>query len=77
MYVPNIKTEHIFGDEVWRCYSVLLSKRLVKRRIFTQFDYIEYFYHHVFSQELKTNPFEHPIIIIETSFNPKASRKSI
>ena len=55
----------------------MICKRLVSRGIIQNFDEMDNYMSYIFSEQLKVDPSKHPILITETSFNPKGSREQM
>jgi actin beta/gamma 1 len=65
------------GDEAnLRTYPPMVNLRYpIKNGIVANWDYMEKIWHHTFYTELRTVPDEHPVLLTEAPFNPKANRE--
>eukprot|EP01083_Nonionella_stella_P188265 693536_1 len=57
--------------------GILSMKYPIERGIITSFDDMERIWHHVFYNELRVAPEEHPVVLTESALNPKANREKV
>lgn len=67
--------EYFVGSNALEKWPILCSKHPVERGIICDYDYMEKVFNYIFSNELKIDQTEHPVIITETALNPKFSRE--
>jgi actin-related protein/tetratricopeptide (TPR) repeat protein len=65
------------GDEAQSKRGILSLKYPVEHGIVSNWDDWEKLLHHIFYNELRVAPEEHPVIIMEESMNPKANREKL
>jgi actin beta/gamma 1 len=65
----------VVGEEALAQRGSLTIKYPVERGIVTNWDDMRHVLHHVFSDQLKVNPEQHPVLISEAPMNPKANRE--
>ena len=67
------------GDEAWTpCHRCILTlTNPTEKGIVTNWDDMEKIWHHVFCNELRVDPEEHPVLLTEAPLNPKASREKM
>ncbi len=76
----NPKKDSYVGDEAIIHRGILEDKNMgfpVQRGIISNFDEMEKIWEHLFYNELRITPEEHPVLLIESSLNPKANRERI
>lgn len=69
------KKEYYVGSNAVEKWPVLCIKHPVERGIICDHDYMEKVFNYIFSNELKIDQTDHPVIITETALNPKFSRE--
>ena len=65
------------GDEANKKKDVLFLKRPIDAGLVVNWDDLEKVWHHTLFSELRVSPEEHPIMMTETSLNPKADREKV
>ena len=80
--VPGIMVgmdqQHVFmGDEANKKKDVLYLKQPIDAGLVVDWDDLEKIWHHTLFSELRVSPEEHPIMMTETSLNPKADREKV
>ena len=65
------------GDHAHVLRRILSIKYPIERGIITNWDDMERIWHHTFYNELFLEPMEHPVLLTETSLNPKANREKM
>lgn len=67
--------EYLVGTIAAEKWPVLCSKYPVERGTIQDYDYMEKVFNYIFSNELKIDETEHPVLITETALNPKLIRE--
>jgi actin len=69
--------DYSVGDEACARAAILNMEDPIKRGIVTNWDNMDALWHHIFRNELRIDPAEHPVLLTEVSPNPKANRERI
>lgn len=64
-----------YVGEAWIKRAILAIKLPVKHGIITDWDMMSKIWHHTFYNELSVDPSDHPVLLTETSMNPKENRE--
>lgn len=80
--VPGIMVgmdqKHVFmGEEAKAKKDVLHLKSPIEKGLVEDWDDMEKLWHHTLFSELRVSPEEHPIMLTETSLNPKPNRERV
>lgn len=80
--VPGImvgldQREVYVGDEAQHRRGVLKIEHPIEHGIVTNWEDMEKLWHHTLYSELRVSPEEHPILMTETSLNPKQNREKM
>lgn len=65
------------GDEAKTKKDVLYLKNPINQGLVENWDDLEKIWHHTLFSELRVSPEEHPVMLTETSLNPKPDREKI
>lgn len=75
---PRVTNNNQFiGKQALANRDILTIHRPIEHGIITNWDDMEKIWYHSFYEELHVVPEEHPLLITETSLNPKANRDKI
>ena len=75
---PNAALKALyFGDDALAKADVLTLTRPIERGFVTRWDDLEQILHHVFFNELRVDPKDHPVLLTETAVNRKADRERL
>ena len=69
--------EIFVGPDAQAKRGILVLSHPITNGIVTNWDYMQRVWHHVFFNELRVAPEEHPILLTEAPLNPKANREKI
>ena len=80
--VPGIMVgmdqKHVFmGEEAKAKNDVLFLKNPIDQGLVVNWDDLEKIWHHTLFSELRVSPEEHPVMLTETSINPKTDREKV
>lgn len=65
----------LFGEEVQTKKSILNVNTPVENGIVKNWEDMEKYWQHLFTNELKTSPEDHPVLMTEAPLNPKQNRE--
>jgi actin len=65
------------GDEAQLTRSMYVSRCPIEHGIVTNWEDMEILWHHIFYNELRVPPEEHPVLLTEISLNPKTHREKM
>ena len=74
----GLDQKHVFmGEEAKEKKNMLYLKSPVDQGLVTNWDDMEKIWHHTLFSELRVSPEEHPVMLTETSLNPKPNREKV
>ena len=72
----GLDQKHVYmGEEAQTKKDLLYLKSPIEQGLVTNWDDLEKIWHHTLFSELRVSPEEHPVMLTETSLNPKANRE--
>jgi actin-related protein len=74
-YVNGLQVTYCVGDDCYRRHGRPTINHPVKDGIITNWDEMEKIWHHTFYNELRIDPTEQPVLLVETPHNPKPDRE--
>ncbi|KAI3841738.1 hypothetical protein MKX03_032216 [Papaver bracteatum] len=76
-HVPTAVFPTYLGDDALSRSSLLKLEHPIEHGIVKNWDDMENIWQHTFYKELQKNPEEHPVLLTETSLNPKINREKM
>ncbi|KAJ5075102.1 actin [Anaeramoeba ignava] len=73
----NLSKSQYIGNEAQENKEILNLSYPIQKGIIENWDNMEKMWHHIFYNELKIAPEEHPVLIADSPFNPKSSKEKI
>ena len=72
----GLKSKYI-GQEAWEKRPLLRCQYPIDRGVITNWDAMEELWRHTFSNELRADPADHPVLLTEAVVDPKANREKM
>ncbi|VDM59589.1 unnamed protein product [Angiostrongylus costaricensis] len=77
LMVRLVRRDTYVGDEAQTRRGLLTLSYPIDHGVVTNWDDMEQIWHHVFYNELRIAPEDHPVLLTERPFNPKANREKM
>ena len=76
MLMPGVRPQYV-GTEAEAARGVLQMFRPIENGLVTRWNDMEQIWHHIFYNELRVPPADHPVLITETPLTPKEDREKV